>query len=127
MGRTYITVGVIIFLLGAGSYWHGNYINQSANSLVEKLDRVEELIQIGQWDEAQREMARMENEWKGTKKTWSILIHHQEIDNIEISLKRVEKYVVAKNSLLGLGELSALRLLVDHISDTETLSIQNIF
>lgn len=127
MSRTYITMGLIIFLIGAGSYWHGHYIQSSANLLVERLDRIEQLVHGEKWEEAQLEMAQMESEWKRTKNWWSILIHHQEIDNIEISLKRVEKYVVVKNSVLGLGELSALRLLVDHIADTEKLSIQNVF
>ncbi len=126
MFRTYITIGVIVLLLGAGSYWGSHYINQSSGSLVQKLDSVEELIHGEKWDEAQQEMAGMEKEWEGTKKWWSVLLHHQEIDNIDISLKRVEKYVIGKNPILGLGELSALRLLVNHISDTETLSLQNI-
>jgi len=126
MFRTYITIGVIILLLGAGSYWNSHYIYQSSESLAQRLDRVEEFIQVEKWDEAQQEMAVMEKEWEGTKKWWSVLLHHQEIDNIDISLKRVEKYVLGKNSILGLGELSALRLLVNHISDTETLSLQNI-
>lgn len=126
MDRTYITVGVIILLLGAGGFWHSHYINESANSLVQKLDRVEEFIRVEEWGIAKQEMMQMENEWEGTKKWWSILIDHQEIDNIDISLKRVEKFVEGENSILGLSDLSALRLLVDHIKDTVMLSIQNI-
>lgn len=127
MHRTYITIGVIILLLGAGGFWHSKYMHKSADSLVQILDRVEEFIQVENWDVAQQEMAQMEKEWEGTKKWWSILIDHQEIDNIDISLKRVEKFVAGENSILGLGELSALRLLVAHISDTVKLSIRNIF
>lgn len=126
MYRMYITIGVILLLLGAGGLWHSHYIHESADSLVQKLDRVEEFIQVEKWDVAKQEMTQMEKEWEGTKKWWSILIDHQEIDNIEISLKRVEKFVAGENSILGLGELSVLRLLVDHISDTVKLSIRNI-
>ena len=127
MYRTYITVGVIILLLGVGTFWYSDYIHKSADSIVQKLNLVEELIQGEKWQEAEFELTKMEEEWEETKKMWSVLLHHQEIDSIDISLKRVEKYIQGESSVLGLGELSALRLLVDHISDTESLSIQNIF
>lgn len=126
MHRTYITVGVILLLLGAGGFWHSNYIHKSADLLVQKIDRVEELIQLEKWDDAQQEMVRIEKEWEGIKQWWSVLLHHQEIESIDITLKRAEKYVAGKNSILGIGELSALRLLFEHISDTEILSLQNI-
>ena len=110
MNRTYIMVGVIILLLGVGTFWYSDYIHKSADSIVEKLNHVEGLIQVEKWEEAEVELSKMEKEWKETKKMWSILLHHQEIDNIDISLKRAEKYIEGKSPVLGLGELSALRL-----------------
>jgi len=126
MYRTYITVGVIIFLLGAGGFWHSHYIQKSADSLVQRIDRLEEQILLEKWEDGLQEMVRIEEEWEDTKKWWSVLLHHQEIESIDITLKRAEKFVVGKNSLHGIGELSALRLLFEHISDTEILSLQNI-
>lgn len=126
MYRTYIAVGVIILLLGVGGFWHSNYIQKSADSLVQRIDSVEELILLDKWDDGRQEMLRIEEEWKNTKKLWSVLLHHQEIESIDITLKRAEKFVMGKNSLHGIGELSALRLLFEHISDTEILSLQNI-
>lgn len=126
MYRTYITVGVILLLLGAGGFWHSQYIHKTADSLGQKIDRIEELIQLEEWDAAQQEMVRIENEWEGIKKWWSVLLHHQEIESIDISLKRAEKYVSGKDSIHGIGELSQLRLLFEHVSDTEVLTLQNI-
>jgi hypothetical protein len=127
MNRTYLTVGVIVLLLGFGTFWYSNYINKSADSIVQKLNDVEVFINEQKWDEAGKELSQISREWEKTKKAWSVLLHHQEIDNIDIGMKKVEKYIEGKSSVLGLGELSALRLLINHISDTESLSLQNIF
>lgn len=126
MYRIYTTVGIIILLLSFGTIWYSDYIHSSADSIVQKLNRVEELIQGEKWQEAEMELGKVEREWEQTKTLWSVLLHHQEIDTIDISLKKVEKYIQGNSSVLGLGELSALRLLVEHISDTESLSLQNI-
>ncbi|MEL1135487.1 DUF4363 family protein [Desulfitobacterium sp. THU1] len=124
--RTYLTVGIIILMLGLGSYWHNQYINSSTFSLEGMLIAVEDLIQSRHWDKANQQMDQLKKEWDETKKLWSILLDHQEIDNIDLSLKRAEKYILENEAALSLGEVAALRLLFNHIADTETITFQNI-
>lgn len=127
MLRTYITAGIIILVLGLGGYWHNQYINQSTNALVEKVIYIEDHIKAKNWSQANQEVTRVKTEWIETKKLWSVLLDHQEIDNIDLSLQRVEQYIVQNETALSLGEISALRLLFNHIADTESISLQNVF
>lgn len=127
MTKTYLSIGLLLILLAGATFWYSDYIQSSSSQLVQELDYVEQLIHGQNWDQANQEMERMQEEWKHTKKWWSAMLNHQEIDQIDITLKRVEKYVEGKSSLLSLGELAALRLLVDHIANTESFSIENIF
>lgn len=127
MSRTYITIAVIILLLGAGGFWHSHYISQTAQHLTDKLSQVDEQLRLERWEAAIAEMEQLKQEWLETRQWWSVLLKHQEMDELEISLKQSEVYINAKNLTLSTAELSALRLLIDHISDTEILSFQNIF
>lgn len=125
--RTFAIVAVIVTLLAGGSVWYTHYISSSTGILVEQIDQVDERIQNQDWDEANSSLKKMENDWEKTKNLWSVLITHQEIDSIDITLKRLEEFVRLKSSVLAAGELSSLRLLVDHIADTEAFNLRNIF
>lgn len=125
--RTFAIVAVIVTLLGGGSVWYTHYISSSTGILVEQIDQVDERIQNQDWDKANSSLKKMENDWEKTKNLWSVLITHQEIDSIDITLKRLEEFVRLKSPVLAAGELSSLRLLVDHIADTEAFNLRNIF
>lgn len=127
MSRTYLTIAVIIILLGAGGFWHSHYISQSAQHLTDRLDQVDEHLRGEQWQAARTGMEELKQEWLETRQWWSVLMEHRQMDELEVSLKRSEEFINAKNLTLGTTELITLRLLIDHISDTEILSFQNIF
>lgn len=125
--RTLTTVTIIIVLLFGGSFASYRYIQTSAQHLSSQLETVETSITTQKWDAAQNQLQTAQQRWDQTKTWWTVLLDHQEIDNIDISMKRLEKYIATQGSSLSLGELSALQLLVEHISDTEKLNLRNIF
>ncbi|ACL21290.1 DUF4363 family protein [Desulfitobacterium hafniense] len=127
MLRTYLIAGIIILILVLGGYWQNSYISESTYTLTEKLVNVEEQIRAKSWSNANQEIEKFSQDWNGIKKFWSILLDHQEIDEIELSLIRLEQYIKENETVLSLGELSALRLLVDHIADKGMITLQNIF
>ncbi|KLU60438.1 hypothetical protein CEB3_c32890 [Peptococcaceae bacterium CEB3] len=120
-----IVAVVLILLLGA-SFLSFSYISRSAGTLTAQLDRVERSVQDGKWQEAGNELKTAQASWEKTKYWWTILLNHQEIDNIDISMSRVQKYIETKGAVLSLGELSTLRMLVDHVSDNEAFNVRNI-
>ena len=67
-----------------------------------------------------------QQQWIKTQTRWTILLDHQEIDAIDISLKRLEKYVQTHNLSLSLAEISTVKQLVEQISNTEKFTLSNI-
>lgn len=118
-----IVAFVLLVGLGTGSY---SYIHMSAQKLSGHLETVENFIQQGKWDQARKELGQVQVAWEDTKHWWTVLLNHDEIDNIDISMKRLAKYVETRGVTFSLGELSALKLLVDHVADTESLNLENI-
>ena len=125
--RTLPTIAIIILLLLGGSLLTYRYIQTSSQTLGTQLEAVEQAVSSQKWAVAQQDLNTVQQTWTKTKTWWTVLLDHQEIDNIDLSLKRVEKYIATQHLSLSLGEVSALKLLVGHISETEEFTWQNIF
>ena len=124
--RTIPTIIIIVLLLLGGSLTTYRYLQQTTQTLGSQLEAVEESISAQKWGAAQQDWNTARQSWDKNKTWWTILLDHQEIDNIDIGLNRLEKYIATHNVSLSLGEVSTLKLQVDYISDSERLTLQNI-
>lgn len=121
---TIVAIGfVLLVLFGIGAF---QFVYSSSNQLAAQLDAVEASVQQQQWDSAKDKLNVAQQKWDKTKPWWSVLIDHQEIDNIDIGLRRLEKYVETQGMSLSMGEISTLQMLVEHISDLELPNLTNI-
>ncbi len=120
---TVITGLVLLVGLSLGVY---KYVHDSSQSMVGQLEQVETMIQNAKWDGAKVQLEQTKISWDQTKYWWTILLDHQELDNIDIGMSRLQRYVDTQGLSLALGELSALKMLVDHISDKEAFNLRNI-
>lgn len=125
--KTSVIVSVLVILLAVGAGWSNRYINTSGSVLEQHMDQMEEQIKDNKWEKAESLYKQIENNWENTKTVWSALVTHQEIDSIELSLKRLEEFVRDKNRVLAASELASLRLMVEHIVDTEAFNMTNVF
>jgi hypothetical protein len=124
--RTFPTVFVILIILLLGSFMSYNYIQGSTHNFGSQITSIEQSISNQKWDAAQQKLDETQLQWEKSKNWWTVLLDHNEIDTIDISFKRLDKYIVTQDLPLSLGELSTLELLFDHISDSEKLNLENI-
>lgn len=121
---TGVVAGLVLLIgLSFGSY---RYINKTSQNMISQFDLVEQSIQDSRWETAKAQLQAAENTWDQTKYWWTILLNHQEIDNIDVSISRLKTYISSQGLALSLGEVSALKMYVDHISDTEAITVRNI-
>lgn len=99
----------------------------TSGELEKYLAGVENDTVSGSWENADKSLKKVKEKWAGTKDIWAILIDHQEIDNIDVTLSRMEKFILSKDTSSALAEASALMKYVRHIPRKEALSIENIF
>ncbi|MDR3543482.1 MAG: DUF4363 family protein [Desulfosporosinus sp.] len=120
------TIIIIVVLLLGGSWTTYRYLQTTTLALGTQLESVEQSISAQKWKTAQKDLNTAQQRWNQNKTWWTVLLDHQEIDNIDISMTRLEKYLKTQDISLSLGEVSTLKLQIDHISDTEKLNLQNI-
>jgi len=125
--RTILTVLTIVFILCGGSIISYQHIMTSTGSMGALLESVEDSITVQKWELGQQELNAAHKNWEDDSIWWSILLDHQSIDNIDIHLKRLEKFISIQDLSQSLGELATLSLLFEQISGAERFTLENIF
>ena len=116
---------VFILIISVG-IWTNHTLGATTVELIAIFDEIEQNLQREQWDVAQKKFQELVTYWDGKSKWWTVIIDHQEIDNIEFSMARIGAYLEKKSDHLVWGELAELRLMIQHIPEKEAFKIQNI-
>ena len=119
------TLLVLATLIGFGTYSF-NYLDRTADELLSIADSIEKSVAEKNWDEARADFPRFESVWKKSSRKWAILIDHIELDQINTSMSKVEKYVDTKDIPGFMTEMAELKLLLKHVPEKEALNIKNI-
>ena len=73
------------------------------------------------------EMKQMEDNWEKTSEIWSVIVMHQEIDNIEQALIKSKAMINDGNIEDAIPELETAIFYVEHVNAREKLQFKNIF
>lgn len=125
--RTILILVLSLGLILTADFFLLNYLNASTEQLTAQLTRLEKKVEYQDWEAAKKVLNSWQNNWTKIQNLWTLFIDHQEIDNIELSLNRMQSYIYSQNKILSLGELSALKYWIAHIPDKESLNWGNIF
>ena len=91
MKDTIIIVAIILVIV-LGDIVTKNYLNKTVYELLTSLETLKEKVieakQTNEREEIKKEMEIVEQKWENTSKICSIIVVHQEIDNIEQALTR---------------------------------------
>ncbi len=118
---------LIIFavLLGFGIFAY-YYIDNTAHTLLTVTETVEKNVEAGEWQQAGKNFSKMYSSWNRISPKWTVLIDHQELDNINVSIFRVKKFMDTRDLPGFMTELAELKLLLKHIPEKEALNLKNI-
>lgn len=117
----------IVTIITVSGFFTLELLYETSYEIESKLKNIEASILSGNWAESEKTMKQVLNDWASTKKTWSVLIDHQEIDNIDVTLSRMEKLIKTMDTSSALAESSVLIKYVRHIPRKEAPGIENIF
>lgn len=118
-----LIIGLLIILAGVAST---NLLDTQAEGLFRDLASMEKSVENENWSSALQLNRQFTQKWDQSKKTWSMLIDHIEIDSINISLSELESYLKEKEKSDALSRISVLKILIKHIPDKESFKLKNI-
>ena len=119
-------IGALALTLAASiGVWY--YLRDSAEQLCRELEKVEQAVQREDWQEAERALDGVEQEWARLQRRWAMLIDHKEMEDIEISLVDLKSAVRGRQRQEALKEGAELAFFLRHTPDAERPGWDNIF
>jgi hypothetical protein len=125
--KAIVLILVFTTLIIGTSIFAQKVLSSTSNELESYIINIENSTASKDWNTAEQNLNQIQNKWASVKGTWAILVDHQEIDNIDVTLTRMQKYVLSRDTSSALAENSALLKFVRHIPKKETLTLENIF
>ncbi len=130
MKDTIIIVAIILVIV-LGDIVTKNYLNKTVYELLTSLETLKEKVieakQTNEREEIKKEMEIVEQKWENTSKICSIIVVHQEIDNIEQALTRGKSSINYGILEDALQEIETAIFFSEHVKEREKLSLKNIF
>ncbi|MDF2547255.1 MAG: hypothetical protein K0R93_2153 [Anaerosolibacter sp.] len=124
--RSLIGVSVVILVIIAGWLFAYNYIDAHATDLIQALEQMTKDIESENWDTASDKYLKTREQWLEIRDRWAVIIHHHEIDNIDLAMARTRKYIEEKDKPLSLGEIEVLKQLFHIVKESETVTLTNL-
>ncbi|HHZ12457.1 MAG: DUF4363 family protein [Caldicoprobacterales bacterium] len=125
--RSFIIILVVMLLFLGLSWWNTSYLTRTSEELLSQAEKVRDKVKKEAWEDASSEVMQIRRLWGKHKKTWLLLIDHEDIDNIDKTIYRIDEMVSQKEKEQSLTDIAELRFLVQDLADKEVLSLANIF
>jgi len=129
MNRTFaliITLTVLITIIVSLGIISSKTIYEHSQKITDFLLYLDTYTREENWNNAENMLVNIEGEWEQTSRVLSVLMDHQEIDNVNSSLYKMMEYVKLKEKNMALAEISVLQHIIKHIPDKAAFSIENI-
>lgn len=126
-----VIIIVVVLMVGITSVLIQNYLGQTSNEIIDYLETLKGQIKqaqvTNQKEEAMKTAQKALEKWEEVNKNWSMVVVHEELDNIELSLLEVKSALETDSYDDSLEEIDKSIFLVGHIKEKEAFKIKNIF
>lgn len=120
---------IILIVIFSGSLYIQNFLRDTSMPLVSKLEEIKNDVQNGNIEdkEVKEKSEEIYKEWEDISSKWAIIVLHNEMDLIEMSLIKMRANVEMGNPQDSIQELETSIFLLEHIGEKEKTSLKNIF
>ncbi len=122
---------VVVIIIVVASWLVQNYIEKTSDEITFQLEELKSQIKQSKTNNNKEEAVKTAEsalqKWEEVSKNWSMVVVHEELDKIELSLLEVKAAVETESYDDSLEEIDKSIFLVRHIKEKEALKIKNIF
>lgn len=125
---TIIIICIIIVIVGAN--FSLDYLSNTGKALIDELNELKIEIEKAKNSEENNAKELADNiyaKWEDLEKGWSIIVVHNELDLIQLSLTGMKSYISEGKYSESIEELEKSTFLLEHIQDKEKLDLKNVF
>ncbi len=126
MKRLYIALALLV-VIAIGSVAISHYLISSVDGLIEKLDATMEFYYDGDRDEALHSLQSLFERWAEKKENFNIVIDHNGVENVDLSMAKLQQYMLSEDQAMTAATYAELRFYFDHLYVSEIVSLENFF
>jgi len=123
----WLLVLAIVAIVIAGGILSQQYLERSADGLTAQLERVQQSVEQKDWMMSERDFALLEERWSGVHGNWALFKDHLELDNLDLSLIRLQKFIETRDEVNARVEAGTALDLIRGIPEREQLTWRNVF
>ncbi|WP_326909977.1 DUF4363 family protein [Sedimentibacter sp. MB31-C6] len=127
MRMVVISLIFLLIMIGIWAWFHFAYIEPTTDYYFEEFNYLSETIKKGDWDKAKSDIELYNKKWEEMRGIWIYFLNQDDIDNVDISMKKLDIYIKNYDKTMAQAELEHLRILFNIIKDNECLTLDNIF
>lgn len=127
MNKSTITSCILFILLLITATFSSFYLHNFCIDFSNKYDELEELIVAENWDESYNYIVDLLDETSKKGKITSMMINHQEVDDLELELYTLTQYIENKDMDLSLVTLRRIKFDLENIRKLNEFNLENIF
>ena len=121
-----ISITTVSLLIGSWLIFF-NYSSKNIDAYTELIkDEVLPAVEAEYWDESNRLMKKLDDDWHKYKKTALLFLDTQTINEIDYSLAKAEKYVKAEDVSNSSGELNSMVEQLTFLKQNDEVTFANI-
>lgn len=124
--KTIISTIIITILILFIGFFNLSFLGNESSEFLDILESLYTKVKKEDWKAASSQYNIINEKWSDSHEKYMILVDHYEIDNINMSFSELKAYIDTKNKSLSLAKILNLKLLIDHITEKEALTLKNI-
>lgn len=129
--RDIIIIITLIAIIFGGGIFAKKYLDNSADKISKELIELKENIIIARetdnTNQIIQQISEVEKDWEEASNIWSIIVIHQEIDNVESAIIKAKACIENGELEDALQEIELANFFVNHVKEREEVSLKNIF
>lgn len=125
-----IIIIICIIMVIVGANFSLNYLSNTGKALIDDLNELKIEIQKAKNSEENRAEKLADSiyaKWQDIERGWSIIVVHNELDLIQLSLTGMKSYISEGKYSESIEELEKSTFLLEHVQDKEKLDLKNVF
>ena len=125
--KSFIAAIVIFIGLIAGGFFSVWHIENIADDMSERNERITKAVEEEDFETAKKEVSGLSDYVEDKKAVLSSTMDHSYVDNIEMNICELERYVDGEVKYDSLAKCEVLHMLFEHLPKNYKLKPENIF
>lgn len=125
--KQYVILTVVIITLVIFSSWQINFLNKSQEKINNVVGKIEEALKKEDYMLASQRYNDLYQEWENMHSGVDAFSDHLDVETFEKAMASLNVYISEQEKAVALEQCSILVQVIEHIVESEKLSVASVF